>query len=281
MREHFLGRLTEAGQRIDRQAEAGHRLDCAELRLGERLADLAPGVGEKGERTPRGDARIELAQRTGGGVARIGEGRLARRGLPGVQRGEIGMAHVDFAARLENARRALQAVRDRLDRAHVGGDVLALEAVAARRRLDELAVFVAQIARQAVDLRLGRQGERRVRPCPESGAPGRRIPRPPRRRKYCRATASARRAGPWRISPTAARRPCGWPSPRRRAREKPLPGPCSGGAIRHIRRPKSSARPRRDSGGHARRSRRRAGRVRRAPWRGSGWAGASSSWAEG
>ena len=162
VRQHLLGRLAEPGQRVGRQTEAAHRLDRAELRRREGFADLAPGVGEEGKRPRRGDARIELAQRAGGEIARVGVDRLPRLGLARVERFEIGVAHIDFAARLEDARRAVEPMRDRFDRAHVGGDVLALEAVAARRRPDELAVLVAQVAGEAVDLRLGGHGERRI-----------------------------------------------------------------------------------------------------------------------
>ncbi len=162
VREHLGGRMAELGQRVGRQAEAAHGFDGAELRRGERLADLAPGVSEEGERPACGDARVELAQRARGEVARIGVDRLSRLRLAGVERGEIGMAHVDLAARLENPRRAFEPVRDRLNRAHVGGHVLALVAVAARRRPHEFAVLVAQIAGEPVDLRLGDEVERRA-----------------------------------------------------------------------------------------------------------------------
>ena len=49
------------------------------------------------------------------------------------------------------------------DGADVGGDVLALVAVAARRAQHQPAVLVAQRDRQPVDLRLGGEGERLVR----------------------------------------------------------------------------------------------------------------------
>ena len=93
---------------------------------------------------------------------------LANGGLPAacwraLSAAKSAMRHVDFAARLEHvaARRAASCgiaaiVRD------VGGDVLALVAVAARRRLNELAALVAQRAGEAVDLRLGGHVERRV-----------------------------------------------------------------------------------------------------------------------
>ncbi len=53
-------------------------------------------------------------------------------------------------------------LRNFADGADIGGDVLALEAVAAGRGVDEVAALVAQRARQAVDLGLGGEGERLV-----------------------------------------------------------------------------------------------------------------------
>ena len=54
----------------------------------------------------------------------------------------------------------LSVLRHVLQRPDVRGDVLALRAVAARRRIDELAVLVAQRHRQPVDLRLGGEDQR-------------------------------------------------------------------------------------------------------------------------
>src|SRR3546814_6175937 len=65
-------------------------------------------------------------------------------------------SHVDFAAHLQQIgpALALQQLRQVRDGAHVGGDVFAGSAVAARRALHQLAVLVAQRAAQAIDLRL-------------------------------------------------------------------------------------------------------------------------------
>ena len=139
------------------------------------------------------------------------------------------------------------------DRLQIGGDVLADRAVAARRALHEHAVLVAQRSRQPVDLRLGREQDlaqllraREKPPEPleeivhvlvgiglgkaEHGhrvahlgkAFGRRRTDPP---------ATANRRAPGRES-----------APRWRG---------CGGSAHRIRRRKSSARPRRDSGGRA------------------------------
>ena len=208
MLQHLLGGAAELRQRIDRQAEALHRVHRSKLCRGDGLADLPPGVSEKSERARGGDARVELAQRPRRGVARVGEHRLAGLRLPAVERGEVGMAHINFASRFEDAGSARETLRDRVNGPHIGGDVLALVAVAPRRRLHEFAVLVAQRTGKSVDLRLGDHVERRVvGQARGSGARARKTPRPPRRRKYCRAKASAPRDAPWRIFPTARRRP--------------------------------------------------------------------------
>ena len=53
-------------------------------------------------------------------------------------------------------------LRDRFHHSHVGGHVLAFVAIAARRRLDEFAILVAQTAREPVDLRFRNDIERRA-----------------------------------------------------------------------------------------------------------------------
>ena len=76
-------------------------------------------------------------KRARGGVARIGEGALAAFSLPLVEALEGGAAHIDLAAHLEGIGEALgpDRLRDVGDGADIGGDVLALIAVAARGAL--------------------------------------------------------------------------------------------------------------------------------------------------
>jgi hypothetical protein len=60
-----------------RQAEGGQRVEHAAVGVGHRPAlHLAEAVGEEGQRAPRGDARVELAQAAGGGIARVDEDLL-------------------------------------------------------------------------------------------------------------------------------------------------------------------------------------------------------------
>ena len=157
--------------RARRQADRVEGVEQAGL--GRRHApavDLAEAVGEEAERPLDRVARVELAHHAGGGVARVDEGLLALRAaldelpLPLVEGLEVVAAHEDLAAHLEHLRlHALQPLGHGGDGAHRVGHVLAGLAVAARRRLHQLAALVAQVDRQAVELHLGRVGDRRDR----------------------------------------------------------------------------------------------------------------------
>ena len=162
LRQHVLGAVAEPHQRVGREPELAQPGDRRALRGAERRRDLAPGIGEEAQRPRRADPGVELAQRSGRGIARVGEGPAAGLGLPRVQRREIGMAHVGLAAHLEHLRRAAQLLGDVADRAGVRRHVLAGLAVAAGGGHHEPPALVAQRQRQPVDLRLGGEGERLV-----------------------------------------------------------------------------------------------------------------------
>ena len=102
---------------------------CQEVRVGarDRRLGLAPGIGEEAQPAAGGDPAVELAQRAGGGVARVHEGRLALASRAGaLSAGKSCALHIDFAAHLEHCGLlAVEALRDVADGAHVGGDVLA------------------------------------------------------------------------------------------------------------------------------------------------------------
>ena len=129
------------------------------LRGGQRRRQVPPGIGEKAQRAAGGDGRIKLAQRPGSRIAGVGENLVTGRRLPCVQRREIGVGHVDFAAYLQHLGRPGQALRDIGNRAGVFGDILAHLAVTPGGSLHQNAAFIAQGQRQAVDLRLGRVEE--------------------------------------------------------------------------------------------------------------------------
>ena len=132
-----------------------------------------------------------------------------------------------------------------VDGADIGGDVLARRAVAARRRLHQFAVLVAQRHRQPVDLRLGGEDER------SSSAPS-------FRKRRTRSTKSATSSSVKALASdsigtaccTLAKPRAGAAPTRLRRRACGRPGPesaprslrCAAAAHR-IRRLRSSARP--------------------------------------
>ena len=161
--QHLRRSGAKAGQRVGLKAKRGKPVDGAHLRVGKRGRQFAPGIGKKAQRSPGGDRGIQLTQRSGGGVARVGEGLGALLRLPRVQGREIGMAHIDLAAHLKHLRRAAQRGGNIGDGPGVGGDVFPRLAIAACRRLHQPPAFIAQGQRQPVDLRFRRIGQRRTR----------------------------------------------------------------------------------------------------------------------
>ncbi len=157
--QDIVDALAQLGARIDDKAGPVHPLQHAGLRIGRPLAHLAPGIGEEFQRPRRGDRDILLAQRARRRIARIGEHRVVGLGLPPVQLEKILLEHVDLAAHFAGRGNvaAFQRVRNVLDGADVGGDVLSFKTVAAGRGAHQLAILVAQRQRQPVDLRLGDQ----------------------------------------------------------------------------------------------------------------------------
>jgi len=133
--------------------------------LGRRALDHAQRVRPEEQRTPRRHGRVLLAQRAGGRVAGVDEEPLARVGLSLVHRVELGDRHVDLAAHLEplGVRAAClgELIGHVLHRRHIGGDVLAGDAVATRGGLDEPSPLVRERHGHAVDLGLAGEVERR------------------------------------------------------------------------------------------------------------------------
>ena len=147
-----------------REAELGEPAERFPVGVG-RDSVVAPAelIDADAQRAGRGDRGVLLAHRAGGGVARIGVERergsaffaaafILGRDL-GVHRVEAHLGHEDLAADLKQRRRAAgELVGHRVDRAQVGGHVLARAAVAACRRLDEASALVDQRDGQPVDL---------------------------------------------------------------------------------------------------------------------------------
>ena len=117
----------------------------------------ADAIGEEAQRTLGGNARIQLAQAAGSGIAGVGEFLLAGIALTLVQTGEIALVHQHFPAHVDHLRHlfAMQAQGNGAHGADVGGDVFAGRTVAPRGRLDQHAVFVTQADGQAVELQFG------------------------------------------------------------------------------------------------------------------------------
>ena len=135
--------------------------------------DLPQAVEHDVQRALGDDARVELLERAGGGVARIGKQLLAGRLAFRVQLLEAGLGQVDFAAHFEQARAGFPespprscrrgAVRDAADGPQIGGDVVPGGAVAAGGAAGEDALLVAQVDGHAVDLGLDDPFERFAR----------------------------------------------------------------------------------------------------------------------
>src|SRR4051794_7953542 len=112
-------------------------------------------VTEKIELAASRHRRISLADAAGGGVARIGEERLAAFRALLVHSTEIVFEQDHFAAYLENLRRRIAQFQwHGADGADVGGDVLAGLAVTAGGGRSQDAFFVNQLDRETVELRL-------------------------------------------------------------------------------------------------------------------------------
>ena len=71
----------------------------------------------------RGLNKPAILTAAGGGVARVGKGLVAPFGLARVQRGEIGVAHVDFAAHFKDFGCADKHLRNVGDGAGIVGDL--------------------------------------------------------------------------------------------------------------------------------------------------------------
>ena len=135
-------RETEALEVIKRLHMAFHRQLVAVLNV----------EAEDGQLSFPRNFAVLLPQRAGSRVARIGKQRLFVQLQLGVECIEHGLFHVDLTAHNEMRRCVLQLFRDVLDGFEVLGYVLAHLTVTACRTADELAVYILQCDRKAVDL---------------------------------------------------------------------------------------------------------------------------------
>ena len=154
------GGSADRGQLIDREIHRGKPVDGGFLAGGELLGQFAPGIGEKAQRAGGGDRGVQLAQRSGSGIARIGKGLVAGFCLPDVQGGEIGMAHINLAAHLQHLRGVDDLPGDVGNGQGVGCNILARLAIAAGGGLHQPAAFIAQRQGKPVDLGFSGEGNR-------------------------------------------------------------------------------------------------------------------------
>src|SRR5690242_8088272 len=110
--------------------------------------DIANLIAEKVEMAAGSHACVFLAQRTGSGIARIGE-ESAIADLR-VQFLEIFDRHIDFAANLNalGDMLAAQILRNTANCAHIGRPILTNRAIAARSPDDQFALLVSQGQRE-------------------------------------------------------------------------------------------------------------------------------------
>ena len=125
----------------------------ARLRLSKGFRDFAQTVGIEVKGTLSRYARVQLAQRSGSGVARVGKRFFAGCFLSGIEGQKVGLMHDAFAANFQNIGHfAVETKRNGADRADIGRHVFALNAVAASGGFCQDAFFITQIGRETVEL---------------------------------------------------------------------------------------------------------------------------------
>ena len=128
---------------------------------------FAGAVENDVELAPGDEAGVELFERAGGGVARVGEGFFAGRSALGIDFRKHFLREVNLAAHFQQSRTVVPPVPGRRDACptlelqgqtangfEIRGNVVAGHAVAARGADGENPVLVPEIDRHAVDLRL-------------------------------------------------------------------------------------------------------------------------------
>ena len=153
--------LRPAEPRFFRDGQAGFldQLKPLLLRGAGHALQFAGAVKHDGKRALGHEARVELLQRAGGGVARIGEERFARGLALLVQLVEGAARIIDLASHLQHRRAVPDLERQLPDRPQVDRDIVALLPVAAGEALDEDAFLVTDAHRDAVDFRLHDEAE--------------------------------------------------------------------------------------------------------------------------
>ena len=164
-----FGRRGAAGHvGVDAKAGAAQPVKELTLAMDVQRVGIGDGVDKGGQVAARRNLGILLAQGSGSGVARVGEGVAALGIGLVVQAHKAALGHVDLAADLDGAlavgshvgkRRLGQVHGHVLDGAHVERHILARGAVTARSRAHEGAILVGKRHAQAVDLELAGIGD--------------------------------------------------------------------------------------------------------------------------
>ena len=160
------------------EAGPGQFLQHLGMGLHRQSLSLAQCISKEIQRPPGRDFRVELPQRSGGGITGIGEQRLALFGPFPVQPLKCRFGHEHFAANFKTGRKCigicLQHQRNRADRFYIAGDIFAHFSVAARCRPAEPPGLINQIDRQTINFQFNhifhRSAGRRTHPvvkCPQ------------------------------------------------------------------------------------------------------------------
>ena len=153
--QDFVDRLGHPPLFRRRQAELFEERENLRVPLEGEPVGGARSIEDHAERALRDDFRIELLERAGCGIARVGEDGQTGRGPLLVQLREAALVHVNFPSHLqESRRRPAQTRRDRANGFDILGDVIADHAVPARGGMLQLALLVGQRDGHAIDFRL-------------------------------------------------------------------------------------------------------------------------------
>src|SRR5260370_35578699 len=119
---------------------------------------MAQAVEHNIERPFGGNARVELLERTGGGVARIGEGFLSRSLALSIQLQKGSFGQVNFAACFQEGRTAVALIcvtvktrGDAANRFEIRGNIITGGAVTSSCTAGKNSFLVSQINCQAID----------------------------------------------------------------------------------------------------------------------------------
>ncbi|CAB4795100.1 unannotated protein [freshwater metagenome] len=154
-----LGHFGQAREHLDigvhREAQLAQHLQRAVMRrelVG--AHDLADLIAPKAELSAGRDARIFLAQASGGRVARVHEQLFASLSCALIHCLEAGERHIDLAANFDDLGNIgpPKAMRNGSHREHVGGDIFADATIAACGCLHQDSALIAQADCQPVDL---------------------------------------------------------------------------------------------------------------------------------